>query len=66
MTNLRTIKRKDGTGWTTVQLSELGMGDIFTMFESPDEQIGGEWIAMGNPSTDQSGTWGITANAHTD
>jgi hypothetical protein len=64
MNELRTVKRKDGAEWTTIRLEELMIGDIFVMFDSPDKQVGGEWIAEAAPAKDQSGVWGVVAREH--
>ena len=64
MNKLRIVKRKDGLEWTTIRLNELKSGDIFIMFDSPDEQVGGEWMAEADPELNQSGVWGILAKEH--
>lgn len=64
MNELRVVKRKDGSEWTTIRLNELKLGDIFIMFDSPDEQVGGEWIAEADPAMGKSGVWGIAAKEH--
>jgi hypothetical protein len=65
MNELRIVKRKDESEWTPVKLNELKIGDTFIMFDSPDEQIGGEWVAMSEPTLDEiTGVWGVVANEH--
>lgn len=64
MNELRIVKRKDGPEWTTVRLNELKTGDIFIMFDLPNEQVGGEWLAKADPTMNQSGVWGIEAKEH--
>ena len=64
MNELRIVKRKDGSEWTTIRLNELKSGDIFIMFDSPNEQVGSEWIAESDPVMNQSGVWGIAAKEH--
>lgn len=63
MNELRIVKRKDGDDWTLVRFSELKINDVFIMFESVDNQIGGEWIAKSCPMFSESGVWGIEALA---
>lgn len=64
--NLRTIKRKDGDGWTLLDdLKELKSGDTFVMFDSPDQQVGGEWVAESEPYCNIDGVWGIVADERT-
>ena len=64
MSNLRIVKRKDGDNWTTIQLNELKVGDIFIMFDSPNDQVGGEWVAKSEPTLN-GGVWGISVNERT-
>jgi hypothetical protein len=64
MNELRIVKRKDGSEWTTIRLNELKSGDTFIMFDSPNEQVGGEWLAESDPAMNQSGVWGIAAKQH--
>lgn len=64
MNELRIVKRKDGPEWTTIRLDELKPGDIFIMFDSPNEQVGGEWLAEAYPTMNQSGVRGIAAKEH--
>ena len=64
MNELRIVKRKDESEWTTIRLNELKSGDTFIMFDSPNEQVGGEWIAESDPAMNQSGVWGIAAKEH--
>ena len=64
MNELRIVKRKDGAEWTTIRLNELKSGDTFIMFDSPNEQVCGEWIAKADPTMNQSGVWGILAKEH--
>lgn len=42
-------------------MKDLHAGDIFTMYEPDNEQVGNFWKAISEPAINSSGIWGINA-----
>lgn len=65
MSTSRIVKRKDQSDWTAISLKELKKYDVFTMFEPDGEQVGGEWVAVSDPTVNDMGVWGVVADERT-